>query len=524
MVNHLATTEEQLRKSETGLISQVTALSQKILMTVEGSTDKTKDKEYLNSDLFAQMVYMAAISSSGLARRQIIDSAADLPYCSSVYFKDINSLVQKLNFNYPEACRMVGERTLEATPRSILLRMAGTFTSGESESIFLAREAVAQGETYGNEYERDLQSLKSWTDAYISLTLSASLIIIVAVISMMIYPVANSFIYMLSILSMIVTIAGAWVIHRAAPKEIKTHSLKEKSKGQILAAAIFKITMPFAILIISVLALTHVDIGWILLIGSLIVMPPGMIAIWDDRKIDKHDSDIAGVLRSLGGAAKAISGTVSYAVSKLDPFATASFKISIERLQTRLATGLSTDLCWLKFVSESGSELVHRSVKIFRDAVNMGADPQIASEQASMYAMKIDLLREKRKLVSSGFSWLCMVMHMVTCALMLFICGVLQVFSGALTGIEDIDKINNTVLPTFGFFGESTQIEMFSTLVIVVILIYTLANSFAIRATSGGHHYKFLFYLGILMAMSGFCFLVVPQVVGAALNTMAPLS
>ncbi len=524
MVNHLVTTEKQLSKPQTGLISQVTALSQKIAATVENSKDKTKDKEYLNSDLFAQMTYMAAISSAGLSRREIINSAADLPYCSSVYFKDINGLVQKLNFNYPEACRMVGERTMESAPRSILLRMAGTFTSGEPESIFLAREAVAQGETFGNAYERDLQSLKSWTDAYISLTLSASLIIIVAVISMMIYPVANSFVYILSILSMIVTVAGAWIIHRAAPKELKTHSLKEKSKGQTLAAAIFKITTPFAILICSVLALTNVDIGWILLVGAIVVIPPGTIVMWDDRKIDKHDSDIAGVLRSLGGAAKAISSTITHAVSKLDPHAAASFKISIERLQTRLATGLNADLCWLKFISESGSELVHRSIKIFRDAVNMGADPQMASEQASMYAMKIDLLREKRKLVSSGFSWLCMVMHGVTCALMLFICGVLEVFSGAMNGIEDIEKINNTVLPTFGFFGESTQLEMFGTLVMVVILIYTIANAFAIRATTGGHHYKFLFYLGILMAMSGFCFLVVPQIVGAALNTMAPLS
>ncbi len=524
MVNHLVTTEKQLSKQQTGLISQVAGLGQKIITTVESSTDKTKDKEYLNSDLFAQMTYMAAISSSGLSRRQIIDSAADLPYCSSSYFKDINSLVQKLNFNYPEACRMVGERTMEATPRAILLRMAGTFTSGEPERIFLAREAFAQGETYGNAYERDLQSLKSWTDAYISLTLSASLIIIVAVISMMIYPVQNSFVYLLSILSMVVTIAGAWVIHRAAPKEIKTHGLKEKSKGQRLANAIFKITMPFAVLICSVLALTNVEIGWILLIGAVVVVPPGTIIMWDDRKIDKHDSDISGVLRSLGGAAKAISSTVSHAASKLDPYSTASFRAGIQRLQTRLATGLNSDLCWLKFVSESGSELVHRSVKIFRDAVNLGADPQVASEQASMYAMKIDLLREKRKLVSSGFSWLCMVMHMVVCVLMLFICGVLQVFSGALTGIEDIEKINNTVLPTFGFFGESTQIEMFGTLVMVVILVYTLANAFAIRATTGGHYYKFLFFLGIMMAMSGICFLVVPHIVGAALSTMAPLS
>jgi archaellum biogenesis protein FlaJ (TadC family) len=105
---------------------------------------------------------------------------------------------------------------------------------------------------------------------------------------------------------------------------------------------------------------------------------------------------------------------------------------------------------------------------------------------------------------------------------MLFICGVLVVFSGAIESMSSLEAGGGMPLPTFGFFGDATQLDLFHTLVIMVILVFTAANAFAIRATGGGHHYKFLFYFGILAAMSGLALLLTPQLVGMALGTMAP--
>ncbi|MEJ2740373.1 MAG: hypothetical protein P8105_11215, partial [Dehalococcoidia bacterium] len=163
------------------------------------------------------------------------------------------------------------------------------------------------------------------------------------------------------------------------------------------------------------------------------------------------------------------------------------------------------------------------SIKIFRDAVNMGADPEIASDQASLYSMKINLLRAKRNLVSSNFVWLCLVMHCVVCALMLFIYGVLRIFSEAVAGAGELQAETNLDIAEFGFMGNSAQMDLFGTLVTVIIIIFTIANAFAVRASCGGHHYKFLFYLGVTMAMAGICFIAVPQLVGAALGAMGPI-
>jgi flagellar protein FlaJ len=282
--------------------------------------------------------------------------------------------------------------------------------------------------------------------------------------------------------------------------------------------------VPFGTLICIVLSIVNVDIGWIMLVGAITVLPPGVVIMWDDRKIDKQDNDIAGIIRSLGGAAKAISSTISHAVSKLDIKATHSLQGSIGRLQTRLLTGINPSICWDMFVGETGSEQIHRSIKIFRDAVNMGADPEIASDQASLYSMKINLLRAKRALVAANFTWLCLVMHGVVCALMLFIYGVLRVFSEAVGTVSDLESGSSIDIPQFGFMGDTAQMDLFGTLVVVIIIIFTIANAFAVRASGGGHHYKFLFYLGVTMAMAGICFIVVPQVVGAALGAMAPIT
>ena len=525
MQKQLIKTEQGLTTSQTGILGQVRYFTEKITGIINSSKDKTKDKEYINADLFAQMTYMAAISSSGLDRALIFNAAAKLPYSSSTYFKDITSMVHKLSYDYPEACRIVGEKTMEADPRAILLRFAGTLASGESEQIFLSREAEVQGESYGNAYERDLQALKSWTDAYVALLLSASLIIIVAVISMMIYPVENSFLFILSGMTIMVTVAGAWILHRAAPKEIKTHCLQETSKGQSLAQYLFKIMIPAGVVISSIMAFLNVDIGVILLVAAVFVLPTGMVIILDDRKIDKHDHDIAGVIRSLGGAAKAIASTVNHAVNRIDLRSTNSLQNSMKTLKTRLLTGISSNLCWEKFVSETGSEMVHRSLQIFRDSVDLGADPQFAGEQASFYAMKINLLRAKRNLISSGFTWLTMVMHLVVCALMLFISGVLGIFANTLGNMEETTSIErSSSLPTFGFFGDSAQLALFDNLVIMVIIIFTVANAFAIRAVAGGHQYKFLFYLGIMLAMSGLCFIMTPTFLQMVLGGLAPMS
>ncbi len=61
---------------------------------------------------------------------------------------------------------------------------------------------------------------------------STTLIVVISMVSMMIYPLGVVALVGLAFIVMMVTAAGAWIIFTVAPHEVKTHRLKRKSYEQ----------------------------------------------------------------------------------------------------------------------------------------------------------------------------------------------------------------------------------------------------------------------------------------------------
>ncbi len=486
------------------------------------------NKDLLRGDLFCHLTYMSAIATSNLPRNLLFEYAASLPYTSSRYIRKIHFLAKKLNYDYSEACRLVGEETKEPEAKSILLRMANSLASGEKESDFLAREAHAIGQTYENTYERSVESLKKWTDAYVALILSAALVVVISVVSMLIFPMEPSFTITLTWLMLMSTVLGAWIMYRASPKDVKTHSLPNTSPGQKMARYLFKFTViPMTMIIALMVLIIKPDLGWVMVLVAISVLPAGFFAVWDDRKIDKLDSEIAGFLRSLGGVTKAIGTTVTEALGRQDFGSIASLKKAATSLNTSLLLGIKPELCWQKFVSSTGSEHINRSVQIFWDGIVVGGDPEIVGNQSSMFAMKVALLRDKRKMVSSSFSYTCIVIHATIIFLLVGINQIMVNFSGLLQNVGKTTEGSMgalTQMPVFQFLSQrGSSFQLFDMMVTVMVVALTIVNATAVKVVDGGHNLKFLFYLGIMLAISGMGLLVIPgllkgifSVIGAA--------
>jgi len=483
------------------------------------------NRDLLSVDLFCQLTYMSAIATSGLTRSQIFESASHLPYTSSRYFRDVHFLAQKLNYDYAQACRLIGEETKEPEPKALLLRLSGCFASGEPEADFLAREAHVMGEVYGNEYERAVETLRKWTDAYAALILSAALVIVVCVVSMIIYPVEPTFVVTLSGLVLMVTALGSWIMYRATPKEVKTHSLPDTSVERKLSWFLVKVFLPVAVAVSVLLLWRGVSMGNIMLVAAALLFPPGIVIMYDDWKIDKRDRDIAGLLRSVGGVTKAIGTTISEALTRLDLHSFASLQGGAKRLCDRLKLGIKPELCWGRFIAETGSELVNRSVRTFWDAVSMGGDPQEVGNKSSLFAMKVSLLRAHRRMVSSSFTWLCIAMHAAIAALLVFIYEIMRTFSGALQSMGTEAPASGQVpsLPSFTFLLGGSQLELLHSMVIAVVIVLTGANAIAIKVTGGGHSLKFIFFLSITLAISGACFVFIPDIVALIFSSLPPM-
>lgn len=484
-----------------------------------GEGEKVK-KEVLDMDFFSQLSYMAAIATSGISRSGLFQYAAKLPYVSARYFKKADFVAKAFNHDYAEACRIVGEATKEPEVKAVLLRFSGALASGEEIDKFLERESKVFGDSYGNAYEGKLEVLRKWTDAYVALIMTSAVVTVMAVVTMIIGSITPPMIIGLASVTIIVTIAGVYLIHTQAPRETRTHSLPIRSKEQNLARKLANIVLPAGGLVAFVLILRQENLGWGLLAAAGFMAPLGLVALIDDMKVNKKDTEIAGFLRSLGGVSQAIRATVSEGLGRLDFRSMGSLRENADLLYTRLLAGINPHQCWRRFIGESGSEQVNRSVRIFWDGVTLGGEPERVGNEASAFAMKVAYLRSQRRLIASGLTWLAIAMHAVLSVVVVFIDQTLITFSKLVQAVapqgESLPGITN-----FGIYaGGGREMAMLHFMVVVIVLVLTVANAVAIHATDGGPWHKLTFYLSITMAVSGAALVFVPPVVNMLLTGM----
>jgi flagellar protein FlaJ len=476
-------------------------------------------------DLVAQLTYMSALATANVGRENLFQKTAELGYSTSGYFHRVHLVAQRLNYDYARACQLVADATDNEAVRSLLLRFSSSLASGEPETVFLARETEITLEQYSRKYERDLESLQKWTDAYVALMVSVTLVVVVSMVSMMIYSVGTIFILGLAAVMIGIAGLGDWVIYRTSPVEPKTHRRPVKSRTQEQMFAVAKVLLPAGALLGAVVGFVF-SVGAGLIAAGLAVAPVGIMAFIDDRRVDQQDRDVSTFLRSLGSIVGAIGTTVTEGMERIDQRSLASLEQGVRRLHVRLRSGIRPDLCWDRFISETGSELVDRSVSTFWDTIKLGGDPDRIGFLSSLFALKISLMRENRKLVSQTFTYLMLPLHAVLIAVLLFVTEVMVVFAEQLSHIQTqaistSDPTATGVDVTNVLAFASPNVAFIRGFALVVTLVLTVVDSWAPHATSGGHHHKVWIYAAVMMLMSGLALMFVPQVVGGLFHSVA---
>ncbi len=481
-------------------------------------------REPLAFDLVTQLTYMSAVATTGVSRAQLFEHTAALGYSTSILFRRIHWAAQRLNYDYAQACEVVAETLTDENLRSLLLRFASSLASGEREEQFLARELEVQLVTYGKQYERDLETLQRWTDAYVALMVSAALIVVISFVSMMIYSMGAGIIVGLAAIVIAVTFVGSWLVYSVAPVEIKACRSAEHSYERHFAALLARYTIPLGMAASSGVSLLGFGLGLTFMTMSVFMLPVGILAFREDLQIDRRDRDIASVLRALGSMVAAMGSTVGEGLSRLNRRSLGSLEPQVKRLHVRLKSGLRSDLSWARFASESGSELVTRSVRIFWDGLRLGGDADRIANLASAFSMKVSLLRSSRKLVSSTFTFVMIPLHTVLLAILLFVTEVLVIFGQKLAevqqqGLSGGVAAEANVDTSLAFV--SPDIAFVKAFVVAVILVLTVANTFAPYAASGGHIYKLCLYGAVMTFLSGIAMLVIPALVHAIFASVA---
>jgi archaeal flagellar protein FlaJ len=480
-------------------------------------------KEY---DLVAQLTYMSALATANVGREQLFEKTAELGYSTSGYFHRVHLVAQRLNYDYARACQLVADATDDELVRSLLLRFSSSLASGEPETVFLQRETEIQIEQYSRKYERDLEALRKWTDAYVALMVSVTLVVVVSLVSMMIYSVGTVFILGLATVMIGVAVLGDWIIYRTAPVEPKTHRRPERSKTQEQLLLVAKVLLPAGALIGAAVALLF-SVGAGMIAAAVTIAPVGIVAFIDDRKVDRYDADMATFIRSLGSIVAAIGTTVTEGMERMNQRSLGSLEQAVRRLHVRLRSGIKPELCWDRFVGETGSELVDRTVTTFWDTLKLGGDPDPIGYVSSLFAMKISLMRQARKLISQTFMYLMVPLHAVLIGIVLFVTEVMVVFATQLNQIQT-EAISTTAPTTTGGIDVTTALAFASpdvgfirAFALVVTIVLTAVDTWAPHAASGGHHHKLWVYAAVMLLISGVGLMLVPAMVGGLFESVS---
>lgn len=475
----------------------------------------------LGFDLLHHLTYLSAISAAGIPRSQIFAHASRLPVSTAAYFTEIEHLARNLNYEYSEGCRIIGEKSKREAVKSLFLRLAGALTSGEPEADFLEREARIYAEAYSNEYESKLETLRKWTDAYAALVVSAVLIIIVAVISTIIYDLGVGVIFGLVGLMVALCGLGVWVIFRSAPSEKRFITGPQGLPSQRTPRMAVFTLVPGAIVAASLLGVLGVSLGWVLVIVALAFLPAGILASRYDARVAKLDREIAVFLRVVGATATAIGTTISEALGRVDMRSVPTLAPAIQRLHLRLLAGASPELCWDRLVTECGSELIRRSVRIFLDGISMGGEAEEVGARTSLLAMKTTFLRDKRKLTTRTFGWLTIALHATVTFLLTFVIAIVSAFGNLVqkAGLPDMASQSNISLTSF-FSLSFANMHLLEGLMGPVVVALAVVNALAPQLADGGYLYRIFFYLAITLAASGANLIISPMLANAIMGSI----
>ena len=255
------------------------------------------------------------------------------------------------------------------------------------------------------------------------------------------------------------------------------------------------------------------------MVNAILLLPLGITSLLGGREITTKDREIGPFLRSLGATAISTGTTLTEAMNRLDLSSFSALQPDLERLRYRLRASIDPDLCWQKFALETGSKLIHETIRVFIDAANLGGDADIVGLRAAEFANRTIMLRAKREVVTSTFVSMTLVIHAAVAALMTIIMEVMtkfieMIWSAAV--IEGEQALEAMVLPLPSL--DDPQMIFLQYVTTAMVLLLAVTNAVALGATDVGHKLRVSFYLSLLLFISGLAFVLAPPLIGAIMQ------
>jgi len=497
-----------------------------------------REKKKMGADLLFMTTYMASLAIADATRPEIFSFAANRhEYISAKYIAKVDTFVKKWNYSYAESLTIVAERTDNDILRSMLNRYANSIDSGVPDEDFLSNELATVRSVYRSQLEQGMSMLQKWSDAYVALLLSGTVIAIIMMVSVVIYAPGDlqSTFNMSYGIILAISVFGISLMYSSVPDDPKTHGLTERmSKEQETVHAMERIIVPVTLGAVILLAVLGVASSLIFILAGILMAPLGIIGFIDDHNITLRDNDFSVFIRSFGAIMGGQGATAVQALGSLDRKSLPALEPMVNAVYSKLNLGLDEKQVWDKFIGESGSDLIYKYLNIFRDTVALGGPPEPIGTVVGSSMLEQTLLREKKDNLSKGFIVLLIPMHVAMIGLFVALFQILVVLTDAvssmMTKFQDVAATSggqSSGVSMSGVFGGGMNLftnfpkEAMQTYVSITLAILTVSNIIAARIVGGGDRYMYYFYAAIFCTLTGLVLLVAPSVVGLFFSSEA---
>src|SRR5690606_14117369 len=114
-----------------------------------------------------------------------------------------------------------------------------------------------------DEFERDLETTKEWSNAYTALLVSTSLVAIIILLSVILYNVGDpaDTLYSTMVIVFFMAFLGVGLLFSSSPKDSKVHGLSVKSKEQVFIHKWIPLTLVLSTLAVIIFTIIPTFIG-----------------------------------------------------------------------------------------------------------------------------------------------------------------------------------------------------------------------------------------------------------------------
>lgn len=476
---------------------------------------KIRESRILRNFYPIVIMHLYSLSTVTSSPRDVMSIAGSSKYALgelTKIFIRISILTRRWNYTLHRAIKLTSSSIREEKIRSFLQRLSYSLNMGVNLESFMKIEYEKLLETSAAEFDRAVERVRRYIEAYSALLTSTSFLSVSMLLTSIIYSLEVEKILTYSV----IMIAGSlaliiFLMARILPPDplihnehLKPDSLKFIEKANSLM--IFPCIFTSIILMISLnvsssmsqsLMSSLVPIPISLIVPGIPLMILGRIGKKWVKQAEKIDEHYPSFIKSLGDAISVVS-SLKEASRILEVNDYGPINRLIKRLRMRLEAGFQQNKSLNIFGLESLSSLVLKTIRIIADSIFFGARPDVYARSVYDYTIKHLIDRKKRKQTAGTLKGLAIPLQATLVAVTALIAVLTKILYKFSLLIRDWLPLLATIHPTH------VSAYFYS-----IILVVALSSSIAIYVVEGDSKFTLTYFLGLLLTLSGLTYFLV---------------